>query len=34
MARSPIFDGVDPALLALIQQVGGGYGPYLSLIHI
>jgi hypothetical protein len=28
MARSPIFDGVDPRLVNLIQQVGGNYGPY------
>jgi muramidase (phage lysozyme) len=27
VARSPIFDNVDPGLLQLLQQVGGSYGP-------
>jgi muramidase (phage lysozyme) len=28
MARSPIFDNVDPDLLSLIQGVAGNYAPY------
>ena len=28
MARSPVFDGVDPELLQLLRSVGESYGPY------
>lgn len=28
MPRSPLFDNVDPALLALIQKTAAGYAPY------